>query len=211
MSQYAANHSAFHVCVRRRAPACRATCKTNRFWSAGPPMIIAPHTDDELEEIAALVNSAYRGETSRVGWTSEAELLGGQRTDAAALRAELASKPRATILTMREREAGEIVASVWLEPQEGAVWYLGMLTVNPARQADGLGRALLARAESFAFAAGARTMQLTVIAQRESLIAWYERRGYRPTGESKPFPYGDERVGAPKRDDLRLAIFEKGL
>jgi ribosomal protein S18 acetylase RimI-like enzyme len=174
-------------------------------------MIIAPCRNNELEEIAALVNAAYRGEASRAGWTSEVELLGGQRTDAAALRADLAATPGATILTMREHAAGEIIASVWLEPSGDSACYLGMLTVAPARQADGLGRALLAHAEGFAAAAGAHRMQLTVIEQRESLIAWYERRGYRRTGAIKPFPYGDERVGAPKRGDLRLAVLEKGL
>ena len=173
-------------------------------------MIITPYCNDELEEIAALVNSAYRGDSSRTGWTSEAELLGGQRTDAATLRADLAAKPGATILTLREAAEGAIVASVWLEPSAGA-FYLGMLTVNPQRQADGLGRILLAEAERFAAAAGARAMQLSVIEQRKSLIAWYERRGYRRTGALNPFPYGDERVGRPMRADLRLALFEKAL
>jgi GNAT superfamily N-acetyltransferase len=174
-------------------------------------MIIAPYAADELDEIAALVNAAYRGETSKAGWASETELLGGQRTDANTLRAELAAAPGATILTIRESEISEIIGSVWLEPSGVAAYYLGMLAVNPLRQADGLGRVLLARAESFASAAGARTMRLTVIEQRESLIAWYERRGYRRTGEVKPFPYDDERVGAPRRGDLRLVVFEKAL
>jgi len=174
-------------------------------------MIVAPYRNGELEAIAALVNAAYRGETSRAGWTSEFELLGGQRTDAETLSADLAATPGATILTMREREGGEIVASVWLEPAASETYYLGMLTVNPTRQADGFGRALLLQAESFAATAGARRMQLTVIEQRESLIAWYERRGYRRTGAVKPFPYDDARVGAPKRGDLRLAVFEKAL
>jgi ribosomal protein S18 acetylase RimI-like enzyme len=174
-------------------------------------MIVAPYRDDDLDEIAALVNAAYRGETSRAGWTSEFELLGGQRTDAAMLRADLAATPGATILTMRESAGGEILASVWLEPAKAETYYLGMLTVNPVRQADGLGRALLAQAENYAAAAGARKMHLTVIEQRDSLIAWYERRGYRRTGVVKPFPYDDTRVGAPKRADLRLAVFEKEL
>jgi ribosomal protein S18 acetylase RimI-like enzyme len=174
-------------------------------------MIIAPCRTDDLDEIAALVNSAYRGEVSRAGWTSEADLLGGQRTDADALRADLEASPQALILAMREREGGPILASVWLEPTSPETWYLGMLTVRPARQADGLGRILLNEAERFAAARGARKMQLSVIAQRDSLIAWYERRGYRRTGASKPFPYGDARVGEPKRGDLRLDLFEKDL
>ena len=174
-------------------------------------MIIAPYRENELEAVAALVNAAYRGETSRAGWTSEVELLGGQRTDPHTLRTDLAAAPGATILTARASEGGEIIGSVWLEPLGAAACYLGMLTINPARQAGGLGRALLEHAESFALAAGAQTMRLTVIEQRDSLTAWYERRGYRRTGEFKPFPYGDERVGAPKRQDLRLAVFEKAL
>jgi ribosomal protein S18 acetylase RimI-like enzyme len=189
----------------------RRTRATQRRNGKAQLMIIAPYRPDELDEIAALVNGAYRGETSKAGWTSETELLGGQRTDADTLRAQLAASPGATILTMRESEIGEIIGSVWLEPSGGAAYYLGMLTVNPTRQADGLGRVLLARAESFASAAGARTMRLTVIEQRESLIAWYERRGYRRTGEVKPFPDVDERVEAPRRGDLRLLVFEKAL
>ena len=173
-------------------------------------MIITPYRNEEIEEIAALVNSAYRGDSSRTGWTSEAELLGGQRTDAATLRADLAAKPGATILTLRETAQGAILASVWLEPAANA-FYLGMLTVYPRRQADGLGRTLLAEAERFAAAAGARAMQLSVIELRESLIAWYERRGYRRTGARKPFPYSDDSVGKPMRADLRLALFEKPL
>jgi ribosomal protein S18 acetylase RimI-like enzyme len=174
-------------------------------------MIFAPCQDDELEAIAALVNSAYRGQESRAGWTSEAELLGGQRTDAGALRNDLATALGATILTLRESADGAIVASVWLQPLDAQTFYLGMLAVKPSRQADGLGRVLLAEAEAIAHAAGAMTMQLTVIEQREALIAWYERRGYRRTGKVKPFPYGDERVGEPKRGDLRLATFEKAI
>jgi ribosomal protein S18 acetylase RimI-like enzyme len=174
-------------------------------------MIFAPCQDGELEAIAALVNSAYRGQESRAGWTSEAELLGGQRTDAGALRNDLAAAPGATILTLRESQSGDIIASVWLQPLDAKTFYLGMLAVKPTRQADGLGRILLAEAEAMARAAGATTMPLTVIEQREALIAWYERRGYRRTGKVKPFPYGDERVGEPKRGDLQLAAFEKGL
>jgi ribosomal protein S18 acetylase RimI-like enzyme len=174
-------------------------------------MNIAPYSDKELDEIAALVNAAYRGQASTPGWTSEVELLGGQRTDAGMLREELAATSDATILVMRDEEANEIVASVWLEPSAAETYYLGLLAIRPTRQAGGLGRALLAEAERFAASAGAHTMQMTVIEQRESLIAWYERRGYRRTGATKPFPYEDVRVGVPKRADLRLVVLEKAL
>ena len=147
----------------------------------------AAHESDN-EEIAALVNSVYRGESSRMGWTTEADLLSGQRVDAAGLRADLSLKPAAMVLTMRASAGEEILACVWLEQAGPDHFYLGMLAVRPTLQAGGLGRALLEEAEGLAKAAGARAMQLTVIAQRDALIAWYERRGYARTGVIKPFP-----------------------
>ena len=57
----------------------------------------------------------------------------------------------------------------------------------------------------------ATLMRMTVIRQRRDLIAWYERLGYRPTGETEPFPYGDERFGIPTRPDLAFAVLVKPL
>jgi len=105
----------------------------------------------------------------------------------------------------------EILGVVWLEPQSGSVWYLGMLTVRPDLQASRLGRGLLEQAEVFAQHRGARRLRMTVVSVRETLIAWYERRGYRLTGETEPFPYDDERFGRPKRDDLVFVVLEKAL
>ena len=170
---------------------------------------IATHAD--LDAIAALVNSAYRGDSSRAGWTTEADFIGGQRTDAEVLRADLAARPGAVLLTLREGPHGELLGSVWLEPSGDEVWYLGMLTVRPDLQARQLGRTLLAEAESYAAARGARMMRLMVMNMRDTLSAWYERRGYVRTGETKPFPYGDERFGLPLRDDLYFEVFEKRL
>jgi ribosomal protein S18 acetylase RimI-like enzyme len=167
--------------------------------------------DSDLEAVAALVNASYRGESSRAGWTTEADLLGGQRTDPATLRAELAAHPGAMLLTMRDTPTGELLGSVWLEPKDADSWYLGMLTVRPDLQARGLGRTLLAEAESFAQMRGARRMRMSVIGVRDTLIAWYERRGYGRTGKSLPFPYGDARFGEPQRDDLRFEVLEKSL
>lgn len=167
--------------------------------------------ESDLEAIAALVNSAFRGDSSRAGWTTEADFLGGQRTDPALLRAELAAAQEAVLLLLRDAPGGELLASVWLDPEEADVWHLGMLTVRPDLQARQLGRTLLAEAESYAAARGARRMRLTVINVRETLSAWYQRRGYVRTGETKPFPYGDERFGLPQRDDLHFEVFEKRL
>jgi GNAT superfamily N-acetyltransferase len=162
----------------------------------------------DVDALVTLVNSAYRGTSSKAGWTTEADLLGGQRIDAGML-AELIARPDAQVL-VHEIE-GEIVACVALEngPQG---CYLGMLTIRPTLQGAGLGGRLLAAAEQFAQAAfGADSIHMTVIEQRDELIAWYARRGYLPTGEYRAFPYGDPRYGLPKRADLRFAVLHKSL
>jgi len=174
-------------------------------------VLISIASDADLDAVAALVNSGFRGDGSRAGWTTEADFIGGQRTDPALLRTELAATPGAVMLTLRDEPGGELLGSVWLDPEEPDIWHLGMLTVRPDLQARQLGRTLLAEAESYASQRGARRMRLTVINIRDALIAWYERRGYVRTGAWKPFPYGDERFGLPQRGDLRFEVFEKEL
>jgi GNAT superfamily N-acetyltransferase len=171
---------------------------------------VAIATDADLDAIAALVNSAYRGDSSRAGWTTEADYLEGQRTDAERLREQLAATTGAVMLTLRDDD-GTLLGTVWLEPRGADVWYLGMFTVRPDLPARGLGRILLDASEQFATARGARRMRISVIQLRAPLIEWYERRGFRATGESVPFPYGDERNGIPLRNDLQLLVFEKPL
>ena len=113
---------------------------------------------------------------------------------------------------MRDHEGAQLAGCVLLEPTgDAATWHLGMLTVDPRRQAEGLGRMLLSKAEDYVRARGAARVEMTVIALRHGLIAWYERRGYRRTGKCEPFPYGDERVGVPLRDDLHFVALEKVL
>src|ERR1700678_1397368 len=100
-------------------------------------MRLTPAVDSDLDEVAALVNRAYRaGE----GWTHEAGYLGGQRTDPTALRADLAASPEAVLLTARDEPDGPLLGVVWLEPAGGETWYLGMLTVRPDLQDRKLGR-----------------------------------------------------------------------
>jgi len=171
-------------------------------------MQLVPATDGELEEVAALVNSAYRGETSRAGWTTEADYLDGQRTDAQALREDLAAKPGAVMLLCRDQ--AELQGCVWLEPAGGNAWYLGMLTVRPSLQDCGIGRRLLVAAEDYVRERGGGRVRMVVVGIRNTLIAWYERRGYRLTGETKPFPY-DSRFGIAKRHDLEFVVLEKAL
>jgi len=174
-------------------------------------MPLFPCTPGELDEVAALVNSAYRGDTSRQGWTTEADYIEGQRTDAESLRADLAQAPGAQLLLLRDAPDGPLLGTVWLEPAGPSAWYMGMLTIRPDLQDQGLGRRLLEAAEDKARRLGAERVRMTVVHVRDSLIAWYRRRGYAPSGETRPFPYGDERFGRPRRDDLHFIVLEKRL
>ena len=165
-----------------------------------------------LAAIVDLVNSAYRGETSRQGWTTEADYIDGQRTDVETLAKDLAANPRAELLMLREDADGALLGCVWLEPtDETETWYLGMLTVRPDLQDRRLGRALLEAAEQAAAARGATRIRMTVVSIRDTLIAWYQRRGYALTGETRPFPYEDARFGRPRRPDLAFVVLEKAL
>jgi len=162
----------------------------------------------DIDAIAALVTSAYRGDSSRVGWTTEADLLDGNRIDREVLRADIL-RPRSLVL-LAERD-GELIACAHIADDDGA-GYFGMFSVQPQAQGGGLGKTVLAEAERIAWQEWQLpVMQMTVIDAREELIAFYERRGYRRTGIKKPFPYGDARFGAPKRDDLRFELLEKPL
>jgi ribosomal protein S18 acetylase RimI-like enzyme len=162
----------------------------------------------DVTALVDLVDSAYRGERSLAGWTTEEPLLGGQRIDAEMLAVAIADPQQVTLLFERERT---LVACIGLERRDDYA-YLGMVTVSPSLQGKGLGREVLQAAESFAVQQWNRTRaRMTVIAQRDELIAWYLRRGYRRTEETAPFPYGDPRFGLPKRTDLYFIVLEKQL
>lgn len=157
-----------------------------------------------------LVQRAYRGEASRRGWSSEADLLDGQRVDAHMMRATLADDDASVLVAER---AGVIVGCCELRPAgDAGVVAFGMFAVEPTAQNGGLGRRILTEAEQWAAERmEATTMRLTVIDLRHELIAWYERRGYARTGQTEPFPYGDERFGLPRRADLRFCVLTKDL
>lgn len=166
----------------------------------------------DYPEIIRLVNVSYRGDDSTIAsWNLECGILEGTRTDESLLRDELGAEPGSHLLVHRDAEDGSILGTVLLAPAEDAAWYLGMFTIRPALQNRQLGRALLSAAEEFAKAHGARSVCMGVLNVRDTLIAWYERRGYRRTGKSKPFPYGDLRFGRPLRDDLEFVVLEKQL
>ncbi|GAA2617700.1 GNAT family N-acetyltransferase [Streptomyces axinellae] len=172
------------------------------------PLTFRRAAEADIATLAALVESAYRGETSRTGWTTEAHLLEGQRTDPDGVGA-VVRDPKSIMLVV-ERE-GATVACCQLE-HRGPDAYFGMFAVRPGLQGGGLGRAVLAEAERTVRAEwGSERMQMQVIRQREELIAWYERRGYTRTGQFSPFPYGDERFGIPQRPDLAFELLVKPL
>lgn len=140
----------------------------------------------DVAALRALVERAYRGDTARQGWTHEADLLDDERTSDAQLAATIAD-PASRILLAEA--PGELVGTVTVSDCGEGLAYMGMLCVDPDVQTAGLGRALIAAAEATARAAfGAKVMEMTVIDKRTELIAYYERRGYRRTGETRPFP-----------------------
>ena len=174
-------------------------------------MVFRQATSADVLAIVALVDSAYRGESSRAGWTTEADLLDGQRTDAEAVRAMIADP--ATRILVADDEQGGLLASVAVtdEGEDLSAVHVGMFAVRPTSQGRGVGRALLDEAERIARRLGRTRATMTVLAQRPELIAWYERRGYRRTGGRQPFPYGQPRMGVPRRDDLVFEVLQKPL
>lgn len=180
--------------------------------STPEPLAVRVATASDAAALCALVNSAYRGDSSRRGWTTEADLLGGQRTDVAALQAFIRDgTTEGTHVMLLHEDAAGPACCVQLE-RRGEEAYLGMLTVRPMDQGSGRGRGLLEAAERHAREVwGTRAVSMTVIEQRDELIAWYERRGYQRTGQTAPFPYDDERFGEPKRPDLRFVVLRKEL
>jgi ribosomal protein S18 acetylase RimI-like enzyme len=165
-------------------------------------------TVDDLDALVVLVTSAYRGDVSRKGWTTEADFLEGNRIDREVLRQDI-ERPRSRVL-LAERD-GRLLACAHVCEEDGA-GYFGMFSVVPDLQGAGIGKAVLAEGERIAREDwGLPTMRMTVIDIRDELIAFYERRGYALTGIKKPFPYGDARFGIPTRDDLRFEVMEKAL
>ncbi|UNO38934.1 GNAT family N-acetyltransferase [Streptomyces sp. MST-110588] len=165
-------------------------------------------TEADVPGLVELIESAYRGEASRAGWTTEADLLDGQRTDPEGVAAVV--RDPHSLLLIAERD-GVLVACCQLE-HRGEHVYFGMFAVRPDLQGGGLGKVIMAEAERTARTRwDAREMHMTVIKQRAELIAYYERRGYRRTGRMSPFPYGDERFGIPQRDDLEFELLTKAL
>lgn len=171
-------------------------------------MNIRAATPQDVVLLHELVNSAYRGDSSKKGWTTEADLLGGQRTDPDSLLSMIEDPQAVILLTFEDRD---LIGCVFLKNQN-THGYLGMLTVKPTLQSSGLGREILRASEDWVSQKWhLPKMEMQVIRQRGELIAWYERRGYAVTDQRRPFPYGDAKFGLPKVEDLEFVIMEKSL
>lgn len=171
-------------------------------------MRLEPATSADLPTLHALVERAYRGETARAGWSHEADLLTGDRTSVEELQSYLDAGEHILVW----RDGGAIRACVRLVQLPDDLVYLGMLTVDPALQGEGLGKRLLAAAEAYARdALGASRMEMQVFSRRRELLSFYDRRGYKPTGERRPFPYAEWPEAGAQFDDLEFTVLEKTL
>ncbi len=176
------------------------------FGAAGAPAVA---TLDDIAALNVLVNGAYRGEASRIGWTTEADFLDGQRIDELGLRELIVAEGSAVLVI---REAQSILGCCHVSRIRADRAYIGMVSIEPSRQRHGLGGQLLLAAEHYVQSVfQARRLRMTVISLRAELIAWYESRGYQPTGERQPFPNDEPRFGIPKRRDLEFVVLEKTI
>jgi len=171
--------------------------------------IFRPATVVDIDRLQPFVHSAYRGDSARRGWTHEADLLDGQRTDTQGLRDIIEAKNQVILLA---EDDDVLVGCVQVTDKGDGLAYLGMLSVDPTLQGKGLGRRLIRAAEDEAVGRfAARAMEMTVIVQRRELIDWYVRCGYVETGESRPFPAADPRFGLPRRADLAFTVLSRDL
>ena len=167
---------------------------------------IIPACTEDSKILDILINSAYRGESSKQGWTTETELLDGNRTDAAAIE-EIIKRPDTLLLKYVKDE--RILGCVELR-SEGNKMYLGMLTVQPTLQGKGIGKELMSAAEQEARRQKCSAIFMTVISIRKELVDWYVRHGYQDTGIRKPFAFNDPRFGQPKKH-LEFVVLEKQI
>jgi ribosomal protein S18 acetylase RimI-like enzyme len=168
--------------------------------------MIVKATLSDVPDLNKLVNSAYRGDSSRKGWTTEADLLDGSRTDEQAIR-EFFSNPDSTILKYLDGE--KLIGCVRLV-KHGNQLYLGMFAVDPNIQNKGIGKKILVAAEDEARRKNCKSIDMTVISERAELINWYKRNGYEEVGEKKPMVFDNPSGGIPKKD-LFFITLEKFL
>ena len=172
-------------------------------------MVLRKVVESDYADVVELANLAYRRKGEDASWNAETGILEGVRLTESLLLEDLA-KPGAVLLVWRD-DAWVLMGTVFLQPKEDGVWYLGLLTVRPGGQNRGSGKELLSEAEAYVKSHGGGRVRMTVLHVREALVGWYLRRGYRETGVREAFPYGDERFGKPLRDDLYFVVLEKAV
>ncbi|PKS08377.1 hypothetical protein jhhlp_005321 [Lomentospora prolificans] len=166
---------------------------------------------DDAAQLQAFVKSAYRGESSRQGWTTEADLLSDERISIDGMMEKITT-PDSSVLIVTNGDEKTFLACCEVLKRSDDLAYFGMFAVDPARQGQGLGRQVLAYAEMYCVKTwGVKKVEMSVIWTREELISWYVRRGYKKTGETRPFPYSELVNGVALRDDLYFDILEKDL
>lgn len=170
---------------------------------------LQPAGDGDIAEVVSLLNRAYRCTGGEGGWTTEVGIIDGDRISEATLRQEIATKPHASLMVWKT--AAKVTGCVWLEPVADNTWYLGSLAIEPQLQNAQYGRKLMAAAEEWCRARGGKKVQMSVLDVRDTLINWYERRGYHQTGESEAFPPTETRFGTPVIPGLRFVFMEKSL
>ena len=169
-------------------------------------MPVSSASIEDIPSLVKLLNSAYRGDQSKQGWTTEADMVAGDlRTDEANMN-ELMHLPGAIFLKYTN-EKNEIEGCVFLHKRQGKL-YLGMLSVSPFLQTKGSGKKIMAAAELYAREQGCPAIFMRVISIRKELIAWYERQGYHYTGEIQPFD--DTKFGTAKQP-IEFIVLEKKL
>ncbi len=165
--------------------------------------------ESDVPAIVDLVNRAYRGWGALRSWTVE-DFITEPRVDEAEIRQDLADAS-VRLRIVRDEASGAPVATVRLQDEGAGLWQLGMLSVDPGRQKDGLGQRIMAAAEDVARREGAQRMRLYVVHRRPELLSWYGRRGYEPTGETRPFPGQGGVAAVDPRNDLHFLLLEKSL
>lgn len=168
-------------------------------------------TGDQADILSDFINQAYRGESSRRGWTTEADLLDGQRIDPQMVQEMIGPENKIFLVAYDEEKDHRMVGCVHLQKVANNECLLGTLTVLPEAQNRGVGRQLLEESEAVARSWECQNISMKVLASRRELIDWYCRRSYRLTGEKANFPYGDPRFGLPISKDLVFLLLKKSL
>lgn len=161
----------------------------------------------DVDAIKHLLNISYRGEASKAGWTTEAHLIAGEQRATDEMVLETLQKTGSVFLLYQL--PGKTVSGCVNLQQQGNKLYLGMFSVSPAEQGNGIGKKLLQAAETYARSIGCYSIFMTVISVRTELIDWYLRHGYQDTGERKPFE--EDNITGKHLQQLEFAVLEKPI